>query len=147
MADSYRIEKWAERSAPNGAMLRMRMEHSGYRVFQWSDQPGAFYGMHKHAEAQSHWIISGSLEITVKSRSYLLEAGDRDFMPAETYHTARVIGDEPVLYLVGELLPPTPVKKKRGRPKKVKPAETEAHAGDELPPEVRDLLNRFGING
>ena len=137
MADSYRVEKWVERSAPNGAMLRMRMEQSGYRVFQWSDGPGAFYGMHKHTEAQSHWVISGTLEITVRSRSYLLEAGDRDFMPAETYHTAKVIGEEPVLYLVGELLP---VKKKRGRPKKV-----QAPAEDEVPPEVADLLRRFGI--
>ena len=28
--------------------------------------------------------------------------GDRDFMPAGTYHSARVAGDEPVMYLVGE---------------------------------------------
>lgn len=137
MADSYRIEKWSEPMAPNAAMLRMRMEQSGYRVFQWSDRPGAFYGMHKHPEAQSHWVISGSLEITLRTGSYRLEAGDRDYMPAETYHTARVAGDEPVLYLVGELLPP---KKKRGRPKKVKPPDE-----DELPQEVKDLLGRFGI--
>ena len=137
MAESYRVEKWAEMMAPNGAMLRLRMEAGGYRVFQWSDSPGAFYGMHKHPEAQSHWIVSGTLEITVRSNSYVLEAGDRDFMPAEMYHTARVIGEEPVVYLVGELLPP---KKKRGRPKKqAAPEESE------LPWEVKDLLGRFGI--
>jgi mannose-6-phosphate isomerase-like protein (cupin superfamily) len=142
MAESYRVEKWAEHCAPNGAMLRMKMEQSGYRVFQWSDQPGAFYGLHKHPEAQSHWVISGSLEIVVASGSYLLEAGDRDFMPAETYHTARVVGEKSVLYLVGELYPPAPAKRKRGRPKKVKP---EAETDEELPPEVIDLLSRFGI--
>ena len=137
MAESYRVEKWAGRMAPNGAMLRMQMEQGGYRVFQWSDSPGAFYGSHKHPQTQSHWVISGSLEITVQSRSYVLEAGDRDFMPAETYHTARVLGEGPVLYLVGELLPP---KKKRGRPKKkVVPDENE------LPQEIKDLLGRFGI--
>jgi len=139
MADGYRVEKWAERMAPNGAMLRLRLEAGGYRVFQWSDQPGAFYGTHKHPEAQSHWIISGTLEITVRSQSYVLEAGDRDYMPAETYHTARVLGEVPVVYLVGELLPP---KKKRGRPKKVQPPDE-----NELPWEVKDLLRRFGING
>lgn len=139
MAEGYRVERWREFAAPNAAMLRLRMEASGYRVFQWCDQPGAFYGMHKHAEAQSHWIVSGSLEITIRTSSYILEAGDRDFMPAETYHTARVIGEGPVVYLVGEMLP---AKKKRGRPKKVK--EPDA---DELPAEVRDLLGRFGIRG
>ena len=139
MADAYRVERWAERMPPNGAMLRMRLEADGYRVLQWSDSPGAFYGVHKHTEAQSHWVVSGTLEIVVKSRNYVLGAGDRDFMPAETYHTARVIGEEPVVYLVGELLP---VKKKRGRPKKVKPPPE-----DELPWEVRDLLGKFGIGG
>ena len=102
---------------PNPAMLRFRMEADGYRVFQWSDRQGAFYGTHSHREDQSHWIISGRLEITVEgSGVYILEAGDRDFMPAETHHTARVIGDEPVVYLIGEKLPPP--KKKRGRPRK-----------------------------
>lgn len=137
MTEGYRIEKWEERNAPNAAMLRLRLEEAGYRVLQWCDQPGSFYGMHKHSEAQSHWIVSGILEVTVQSRRYVLQAGDRDFMPAETYHTAKVIGEEPVVYLVGELLPP---KKKRGRPKKVLPPPE-----DEMPPEVRDLLNRFGI--
>jgi len=137
MAESYRVEKWAERMAPNGAMLRMRMEAGGYRVYQWSDVPGAFYGMRKHPEARSHWVVSGMLEIVVKSQSFVLEAGDRGYLPAETYHTARVLGEGPVVYRVGELLPP---KKKRGRPKKVKPPDE-----NELPWEVRDLLGRFGI--
>ena len=58
--------------------------------------------MHFHNEAQSHWIISGQLEITVQSvGTFLLKAGDRDFMPANTYHSARVIGEEPVMYLIG----------------------------------------------
>jgi hypothetical protein len=31
-----------------------------------------------------------------------LNPGDRDFMPAGTYHSARVIGNQPVVYLIGE---------------------------------------------
>ena len=34
----------------------------------------------------------------------VLKAGDRDFMPAGTYHSARVVSEEPVVYLVGEKL-------------------------------------------
>lgn len=139
MAEGYRVERWGEFGAPNLAMLRMRMEAGGYRVMQWCDQPGAFYGMRKHAEAQSHWVVSGTLEVTIRSQSFVLKAGDRDFMPAETYHTAKVVGEEPVVYLVGELLPP---KKKRGRARKMKAPDE-----DELPGEVRDLLGRFGIKG
>ncbi len=101
----FRVEKWKGFSAPNAAMLRLILEREGYRVFQWADQPQMIYGMHKHAEGQSHWIISGALEITVEGYgSYVLEPGDRDFLPAEIYHSARVVSDEAVVYLVGEKL-------------------------------------------
>ena len=103
MAERYRVEKWSEPYAPNPAPLRKSMEVAGYRVYEWSDRPGTVYDSHKHAEAQSHRVLSGAIEITVESGRYVLERGDRDFMPANTYHTARVVGDEPVVYLIGEM--------------------------------------------
>lgn len=79
------------------------MESEGYSVYQWSDRAGAIYSEHSHSNDQSHWVISGSLELTVKYiGTFILNAGDRDFMPANTYHSARVIGDESVVYLIGE---------------------------------------------
>jgi quercetin dioxygenase-like cupin family protein len=120
MNDNCRIERWKEYHAPNPAMLRLILEREGYRVFQWSDRAGMVYGIHKHDEAQSHWIVSGELEITVeKQGSYTLQAGDRDFMPANTWHSAQVLGTEPVLYLVGEKIIAKEIKRKRGRPKKL----------------------------
>lgn len=105
MAESYRIERWAGLSAPNPAMLRHMLVSEGYSVFQWCDQPDMVYGSHSHGEDQSHWIISGSLEITIERVGvFVLEAGDRDFMPANTRHSARVMGEEPVMYLIGAKL-------------------------------------------
>lgn len=105
MNNQYRIEKWREVYAPNPAMLRRLLELDGYSVFQWCDQPNAVYGLHMHGEDQSHWIVSGKLELTIEAiGTFVLEAGDRDFLPARTYHTARVVGDEAVVYLVGEKL-------------------------------------------
>lgn len=102
MPVEYRVERWQQLYAPNSAELRHSMSVEGYQVFQWCDQPGAEYGSHKHDEDQSHWIISGSLELSVERVGvFVLAAGDRDFMPAGTYHSARVIGDEPVMYLIG----------------------------------------------
>lgn len=99
----YRIEKWGEFHAPNAAMLRLILVQEGYRVYQWCDQPERVYAKHKHGEDQTHWIISGKLELEVERvGTFILEAGDRDFMPANIYHSARVIGDEPVVYLIGE---------------------------------------------
>jgi quercetin dioxygenase-like cupin family protein len=102
MPTAYRVEKWQELYSPNVAMLRHTMTVEGYNVFQWSDQPGTEYGPHRHDEDQSHWVISGSIELTVENVGvFVLEPGDRDFMPAGTYHSARVIGEEPVVYIIG----------------------------------------------
>jgi quercetin dioxygenase-like cupin family protein len=104
MANGYRVEKWKHPYPPNPAMLRLELEAEGFRVLNWCDLPETSYGMHKHDSEQSHWVISGSIEITVANIAYVLSAGDRDHMPANTYHTARVVGEEPVTYLVGEKL-------------------------------------------
>jgi quercetin dioxygenase-like cupin family protein len=100
---NYRIERWAQMHAPNSAMLRHILVTEGFRVFQWSDLPEAIYANHKHDTDQSHWIISGALELTIERvGTVVLQSGDRDFMPAGTYHSARVVSEEPVVYLVGE---------------------------------------------
>lgn len=104
---------------PNAAMLRLKLSGEGYRIFHWVDRAGTIYGIHKHEEDQTHWIISGEMEITLENGgSYILKAGDRDFMPARTRHKARVIGEYPVSYLVGEKIAEVKPKRKRGRPKK-----------------------------
>ncbi|MBS1795172.1 MAG: cupin domain-containing protein [Acidobacteria bacterium] len=100
---NYRVERWNAPHAPNAAMLRHILVTEGYRVYQWSDLPEAIYVNHKHGTDQSHWIVSGALELTIERvGTFVLEAGDRDFMPADTYHSARVVSEEPVVYLVGE---------------------------------------------
>ncbi len=98
---SIRVERWSGSEAPRARELRQRMEAEGYSVFEWSDGPGTIYGRHTHAEDQSHWIISGALELRVGEEKYILRAGDRDFLPAHTEHGAVVLGNEPVIYLIG----------------------------------------------
>lgn len=140
--DVYRVERWVGFQAPHAASMRLKLAQEGFHVDQWCDRPGMFYGKHKHPEAQSHWVISGEIEITVPTGTYLLGPGDRDYMPADTLHTARVIGEGPVTYLVGvlkELALPIPPKK-RGRPKKVRPPESSP-----VDDEFDSILRMFGI--
>jgi mannose-6-phosphate isomerase-like protein (cupin superfamily) len=98
---ALQIERWTEPDKPHAEKLRERLEHEGYSVFEWSDVPGTVYAPHSHAEDQSHWIVSGELQLTVDSDCYTLRAGDRDFLPANTTHSAFVPGNEPVHYLIG----------------------------------------------
>ena len=99
---NYKVEKWKENGAPAPATLRRILISEGYSVFQWTDAPGAVYGVHSHNNDQSHWIISGILELNVEDAgTFILKPGDRDFMPAGTDHSAKVVGNEPVVYLIG----------------------------------------------
>ena len=98
---TLRVERWNKEQTPLARELQARLEAEGYSVFEWSDAPGTHYGVHRHEEDQSHWIISGELELRVQGETYTLRAGDRDFLPANTVHSAFVPGQEPVLYLIG----------------------------------------------
>ena len=136
------MERWIGIQAPHAASMRLKLSQEGFHVAHWCDRPGTIYARHKHPEAQSHWVISGELEITVPTGTYRLGPGDRDFMPADTLHTARVVGEEHVNYFVGifEEPAPPPSPKKRGRPKKVKPPEPGLADN-----EFERMLRMFGI--
>jgi len=95
------VQRWHEDGEPSSFDLKQRLQGEGYSVFQWTDAPGTRYGPHAHAEDQSHWIISGALELRVGHETYTLRAGDRDFLPANTIHSAAVPGEEPLVYLIG----------------------------------------------
>jgi len=98
---SIQIERWSEETPPEPHGLKARLQREGYTVFQWRDAAGTKYGPHAHAEDQSHWILSGRLELRVGYETYILGPGDRDFLPANTMHSAFVPGDVPVTYLIG----------------------------------------------
>ena len=102
MESEYRVVRCEKGFAANSEDLQAVMESEGYSVFHWSDDVGAIYPVHMHGDNQSHWIISGRLELTVEGYGIVvLKPGDRDFMPAGTSHSAQVLGDEPVAYLIG----------------------------------------------
>ncbi len=98
---SIQIERWSEDASPDAEQLKATLRDEGYSVFQWSDAPGTKYGPHAHPEDQSHWSLSGTLELRVGHETYTLRAGDRDYLPADTIHSAFVPGDQSVTYLIG----------------------------------------------
>ena len=95
------VERWSETAPPDSSVLRKRMEAEGYSVSECRDEVGTTYGAHSHAQDQSHWIISGAMKFRVGWEEYTLRAGDRDYLPANTEHSASVSGKEAVIYLIG----------------------------------------------
>lgn len=98
---SLNIERWNEDAPPDASVLRERMEAEGYSVFESRDAAGTTYGPHSHAEDQSHWVVSGTLKLRIGYEEYTLRAGDRDYLPANTEHSAIVPNDEAAVYLIG----------------------------------------------
>lgn len=102
MGSGYTITRWKGADAATAEQLWAALEADGYSVFQWTDRPGTTYPEHSHAEDQSHCIVSGRLELSVEGfGAEVLGPGDRDHMPAGTVHSARVVGNDPVVYLIG----------------------------------------------
>jgi len=95
------IERWNGAEPPDEQTLRARLEAEGYSVFESRDAAGTTYGPHSHGEDQTHWIVSGALILRVGWEEYTLRAGDRDYLPANTEHSAIVPRDEAVFYLIG----------------------------------------------
>jgi quercetin dioxygenase-like cupin family protein len=96
-----KVQRWERRTQPDEATLRAELEAEGYSVYAWTDGPGARYPAHTHDDDQSHWVLRGAIALTIVGEEYVLQAGDRDWLPAGTIHSARVVGGEPVTYLVG----------------------------------------------
>ncbi len=100
------VNRWKEPYLPNPAMLRLILSNEGLMVYQWCDMPNAIRIMHKHDKDQTHFVASGVLQIRLSKTGeiYTLQAGDRDFIAAETYYELSVVGEESCLYFVGEKL-------------------------------------------
>ena len=96
-----KVERWSGSASPTEASLRARLEADGYSVYAWTDGPGATYPPHAHGDDQSHCVVRGWLALTVDGDEHVLGPGDRDWLPAGTVHSARVVGGESVTYLVG----------------------------------------------
>jgi quercetin dioxygenase-like cupin family protein len=73
----------------------------GYRPVPWTDEPGASYEPHRHAEDETLYIVSGSMDFTdlETGRTHHLEPGDKLVLPAETRHSART--REGASYIMG----------------------------------------------
>lgn len=115
----FQVRRWTGFNVPSPAVLVYHLGAEGYLVKHWVGQPGIAYAWRKCRTDRSHWVVSGDLEIIhEKGESYILKAGDRDFIPVNSWYMARVVGEAPVSYLVGEKIEAEKPKRKRGRPKK-----------------------------
>lgn len=96
-----KIERWNRET--DGELtetsFRRKIGKLGYRVTCYTYPPGTMFDVHTHPVDKIDGVLSGRFRIGMHGDSAVLEPGDFVHVPAETEHTAEVVGSEPVVSL------------------------------------------------
>ena len=79
--------------------LRKKLENRGYSVSSYTYSPGTYFSEHKHGQSKIDAVLSGTFRMGMYGEFVDLGAGDWIEVPAESIHSAEVIGDESVVSL------------------------------------------------
>lgn len=99
--DEVRLRRWdaEEDGPPDEERVRGRLQARGFHASRHVYPPGTTFEEHTHEVDKIDAVLSGRFRMTAPGEEAVLEAGDWLEVPAGTPHTARVVGDEPVVTL------------------------------------------------
>src|SRR5690242_2708167 len=97
-----RIIRWEKPTSITQEEAEAKLHREGYESFCWYDVPGVVYPKHRHECDECLWILNGEIHFQILEMEYVLKAGDRIYLPAQTPHIARVPQSGGVTYLVGQ---------------------------------------------
>ena len=92
-----KVELKKGNSRDAGEVVKTLAKEGCFNIFEWSDAPGAEYSWHTHPANEVRWILRGSILIGTENGEFMLEAGDRLDVEADTRHRAKT--DEGVTYV------------------------------------------------
>jgi len=95
------IEHWDETrdGELTEANMRRKLQDRGYRVSKYVYPPGTYFPEHDHGVDKIDGILSGRFRMALKGGRVVLEAGDLLVVPKHVFHSAEVVGEEPVVSL------------------------------------------------
>ncbi len=95
------IEHWNEErdGELNEANFRRKLHDRGYRVSTYVYPPGTYFPEHDHGVDKIDGVLSGRFRMTLGGQSVILEPGDLLVVPKHAFHSAEVVGDDPVVSL------------------------------------------------
>jgi mannose-6-phosphate isomerase-like protein (cupin superfamily) len=100
--DPVRLERWTSRDGPlTESRIMKLMESDGYEVASYAYRPGTQFAPHEHSQDKCDAVLQGVLRLVVGDQTFDLGPGDRLYLPAGTWHSAQVVGNETVLSLDG----------------------------------------------
>lgn len=96
-----RLTRWNKETPPSLEALRGALTGEGLAISEWADPAGTVYPVHTHEYPEVRVIVRGQLRVGLPEtgEEFILNAGDRLDLPANTPHWADVSGHGPVVYL------------------------------------------------
>jgi mannose-6-phosphate isomerase-like protein (cupin superfamily) len=75
-------------------------ENKAFELMLTTVEPGGGAEVVTHATEHAYYVISGRMQATVEDQVFDLEPGSCLFMDKEAAHGLKVVGDEPVSFIV-----------------------------------------------
>lgn len=101
MSLDIRFESWDRRhdGELSEEAMRRKLESFGYYVHAYTYAPGTRFTAHTHEIDKIDGVLSGRFRIQMYGREVILEAGDLVWIPNGAFHSAEVVGRDPVVSL------------------------------------------------
>tara|TARA_Y100000590_G_C15003461_1_gene744772 strand:+ start:147 stop:416 length:270 start_codon:yes stop_codon:yes gene_type:complete len=77
----------------NPEQIRGNWESRGYSFGVFKDPPGKVWADFVHSTDELVLLVKGEIEIKIEGKSHHPQIGDEVFIPANTIHTVRNIGN------------------------------------------------------
>ncbi len=97
------ITRWDRDHSPKQDELVDNMKAEGLVPYVEDDEPGHEYEPHIHPNDEVLVVVSGELTLGVGDDSWVLRAGDRIDLPADTSHWAETGGTETIRILTASI--------------------------------------------
>jgi mannose-6-phosphate isomerase-like protein (cupin superfamily) len=81
------------------AAIKQQLRDEGYNIYVYSYPGGMCFPPHSHDHDTIHVVLNGMMRVTMNDTDFILRAGERFVVPADTQHSAEVLGEMPVVVL------------------------------------------------
>ncbi len=73
--------------------VKQELRSQGYNIYVYSYPAGMCICTHQHGYSKLHVLLNGSMILIVNGTEHLLHPGDRILVPANTPHSAEILGE------------------------------------------------------
>ena len=89
----YKRDSSGYRQAVQGVYIKTLVHGEKTLLTEFKLEAGKMLPRHAHVEEQTGYLVSGSIELTIRDKTYTVEPGDSWCIPGNVEHGARVLSD------------------------------------------------------